>query len=111
MSGSHTTSSGADHGTLKSYIIGFILSILLTVIPYYLVVEQSLPLTTVVMAIVVLGVAQLIVQLVFFLHLNTKSEQGWNFLSFVFTAVIVAILLAGSLWIMYNLRINMMMMH
>ncbi|WP_298774135.1 cytochrome o ubiquinol oxidase subunit IV [uncultured Shewanella sp.] len=108
MSQSNVTSSGADHGTLKSYIVGFLLSILLTVIPYYLVVEQSLPTVTLVLLVVAFGFVQLLVQLIFFLHLNTKSEKGWNFQSFVFTALIVVILLAGSLWIMYNLRINMM---
>ncbi|WP_299491595.1 cytochrome o ubiquinol oxidase subunit IV [uncultured Shewanella sp.] len=108
MSQSNVTSSGADHGTLKSYIVGFLLSILLTIVPYCLVVEQSLPTVTLILLVVAFGFVQLLVQLIFFLHLNTKSEKGWNFQSFVFTALIVVILLAGSLWIMYNLRINMM---
>ena len=103
-----TSSSGADHGTLKSYTIGFILSIILTVIPYYLVVEHQFAVSTIIAGVVGLGLVQLLVQLVFFLHLNTKSERGWNFQSFVFTALVVVILLAGSLWIMYNLKINMM---
>lgn len=98
----------AGHGTLKSYVIGFILSIALTVIPYFLVVSHSLPKDTVVISIVLLGVLQLLVQLIFFLHLSAAPSQRWNLMTFVFTVLIVAILVVGSLWIMYHLDYNMM---
>ncbi|WP_299495422.1 cytochrome o ubiquinol oxidase subunit IV [uncultured Shewanella sp.] len=108
MKQSNVTSSGADHGTYASYITGFILSILLTIIPYYIVVYMDLSSGIKTLLIVLLALAQLFVQLVFFLHLNTRSEKGWNFLSFVFTMLVVIILIGGSLWIMYHLRVNMM---
>lgn len=103
-----TSGVGADHGTVNSYVTGFILSLLLTVLPYYLVVSNQFSTQTVVIGVVVLAVLQLLVQLVYFLHLNTRSERGWNFQAFIFMLLIVFILVAGSLWIMYNLRMNMM---
>lgn len=99
--------TGANHGTLKSYIIGFILSIILTVIPYMVVADHMLDKEGTLLVVVVAAVFQLLVQLIFFLHLSTKSEQRWNLLTFVFTVVILLILVVGSLWIMWNLNYNM----
>ena len=95
------------HGTLKSYIIGFILSILLTVVPYLIVVNHVFTSSTVIASVVLLAILQLLVQLVFFLHLNTESKPRWNLTAFVFSALIVAILVAGTMWIMYHLDYNM----
>lgn len=99
---------GSGHGTYKSYIIGFILSIGLTVVPYMIVVHHLFPLHIVMIAIVVLGVLQLLVQLVFFLHLGGESKPRWNLMAFLFTLLVVAILVIGTMWIMYNLDYNMM---
>ncbi len=108
MVNTHEVAS-AGHGTLKSYIIGFILSIALTIIPYYLVVSHAaLPEHTIIVSIVLIGVIQLLVQLIFFLHLGLSPSQRWNLMTFVFTVLIVGILVVGSLWIMYNLDYNMM---
>jgi cytochrome o ubiquinol oxidase operon protein cyoD len=97
-----------DHGTLKSYIVGFILSIVLTIVPYYLVVQHVLPTEHTFILVVVLAVAQLFVQLYFFLHLSTKPSQRWNLMTFMFTCLVLFILVAGSLWIMWNMNYNMM---
>ena len=53
---------------------------------------------------------QIVVHVVFFLHLDTRSEGGWNLIAFAFTVVVVAIVLGGSLWIMFHLNSNMMPM-
>lgn len=104
----HAAIHGAGHGTLKSYIIGFILSILLTIIPYSLVVHHLLLGDMLVIAVVILGIIQLLVQLIFFLHLSTSPAQRWNSMTFAFTVLIIVILVIGSLWIMWNLNYNMM---
>ena len=100
---------GASHGTYKSYVIGFVLSVILTAIPFWLVMDGVLD-SKVATALWVmgLGVIQIIVHMVYLLHMNTKSEGGWNFLALIFTLVIVAIAIAGSLWVMYHLNTNMM---
>jgi cytochrome o ubiquinol oxidase operon protein cyoD len=46
--------------------------------------------------------------MIYFLHMNTKSEGGWNMLALIFTMVLVVITLSGSIWIMYHLNNNMM---
>ncbi|MBI5798725.1 MAG: cytochrome C oxidase subunit IV family protein, partial [Candidatus Yonathbacteria bacterium] len=53
------------------------------------------------------ALAQLLIQVVFFLHLHKKSKPHWNLIVFIFTFFIVAVLVVGSLWVMYNLNYNM----
>lgn len=99
------------HGTVKGYTIGFLLSVVLTAIPFWLVMAKVLP-SSGATAAVILGfaVVQIVVHMVYFLHMNTKSEGGWNMLALIFTLVIVVITLAGSLWVMHHLNVNMMPM-
>jgi len=99
--------TGATYGTYQSYTVGFVLSILLTLFSFYLVGSAALPPKTLYIAVGALAITQLFVQLVFFLHLNTHSKSSWNLLSFLFTLVVVLILVLGTLWIMYNLYANM----
>ena len=101
--------SGEDHGSFKSYMIGFILSVILTAIPFWLVMGDVLESrTTTVIVIMIFGVIQVFVHMIYFLHMNTKSQGGWTFMSLLFTLVVVMITLVGSLWVMYNMNKNMM---
>jgi cytochrome o ubiquinol oxidase operon protein cyoD len=58
--------------------------------------------------IAITAVAQVLVQLVYFLHMNTSSEQRWNMIAFIYTILCIAVLLIGSVWIMNYLHYNMM---
>ncbi len=100
---------GASHGSYKSYITGFILSIILTVIPFWMVMGSDLSKATIVLGIVAFAVVQILVHLVFFLHMNTSSEERWNLMAFVYTVIVIGVLVGGSLWIMLHLQHNMMM--
>ena len=99
------------HVSLRGYATGFLLSLVLTAIPFWLVMAKVIPGSTAT-AFIVLGFAivQMLVHMVYFLHLDTKSEGGWNMLALIFTAVLVVIMLAGSLWVMHHLNANMMPM-
>ena len=99
--------AGASHCSVKSYSIGFLLSVLLTVIPFALVMYPSFSSLTTLYVIATFAVVQVLVQLGFFLHMNTRSDEGWNMIAFIFTAVIIAIVVVGSLWIMFHLNHNM----
>ncbi len=102
---------GAPHASMKEYMMGFGLSVVLTVIPFWLVlgdVIESRGLT--IFLIIVFGILQMLVHMIYFLHLNTKSESGWVVISLAFTVMLVAIVIAGSVWIMYQLDLNMMPM-
>lgn len=94
----------------KSYIIGFIASLLLTVIPFYGAATHELPTLATYILLCACAVMQVIVHLIYFLHLETHTENGrWNVVSLVFAAIVVFIVIAGSVWIMWNLNINMAM--
>lgn len=104
----HDTPYGESHCTIKYYTIGFIISIVLTIIAFGLVAYPILDKETTIICVVFAGILQLVVQLVFFLHLGAEEKPRLNLMSFVFTLFIVAILVIGTLWIMYNLDYNMM---
>ncbi|MBV8041440.1 cytochrome o ubiquinol oxidase subunit IV [Pluralibacter sp.] len=105
---SHSTDHGASHGSVKTYMTGFILSIILTLIPFWMVMNGSASHVALLGTVLVSAVVQILVHLVCFLHMNTKSDEGWNLTAFVFTALIIAIVVIGSIWIMWNLNYNMM---
>lgn len=100
-----------DHGSFKTYMIGFLLSVVLTAIPFWLVMTEALAPQTTGLIITAFAVVQIIVHMIFFLHMNHKSEGGWNMLALIFTIVIVVIAVAGSVWVMYHLNTNMMPVH
>ena len=101
----------AAHGTLKSYLIGFVLSAVLTAIPFWLVMRHVIVDSRInTLVIMAFGFVQIIVPMHSVLHMNTKSEGGWTFLALVFTVVMVVITLAGSIWVMYHMNGNMMPM-
>lgn len=97
----------AGRQAMRSYVTGFVLSIILTLIPYFMVVNHVFGKTNLVYVAVGFGVVQLLAQVIFFLHLHKKSKPHWNLIVFIFTFLIVAILVVGSLWVMYNLNYNM----
>lgn len=117
MSGQHDSAATGHephghhaHGSFKSYSIGFLLSVILTAIPFWLVMSGKGFDKSSTTAIVILGFAavQIVVHMIYFLHLNTKAEGGWNMLALIFTVVLVVITLSGSIWVMYHLNHNMM---
>jgi cytochrome o ubiquinol oxidase operon protein cyoD len=98
---------GGGHGaTHKSYLIGFLLAIIMTAIPFALVMEHAVAGTPLVIAF--FAIAQIVVHVTYFLHVNGSPEQRWNLTALLYTAVVVCIIIGGSLWIMYHLDLNMM---
>ena len=121
MSGLHATPSDAHHDdthhhddvgfhvSLKDYAIGFVLSVVLTAIPFWLVMTKAFEKSsTTALVVLAFAAVQIVVHMIYFLHMNTKSESGWTMLALVFTLVLVVITLSGSLWVMYHLKQNMM---
>lgn len=121
MSGGRGAASNADadghdageddaiHVSMRDYVTGFGLSVVLTALAFWLVMAEvlSTPGMTA-LAILGLGAVQIVVHMVYFLHMNARSEGGWNLLALIFTLVLVVITLSGSLWVMYHLNHNMM---
>lgn len=96
-----------DRHLLHAYITGFVFSVALTLLAYFLVVQNTMSRATLIGAVLALGIVQLLVQLVFFLHLDKEPRPRWNLTSFLFAVLVVVIIGFGSIWIMNNLHYNM----
>ncbi|MFD2331321.1 cytochrome o ubiquinol oxidase subunit IV [Cohnella sp. GCM10020058] len=101
---SHGADAHESHGSLKSYVIGFVLSLILTAIPLILVLNDIV--TGNAADVVLLGTAvlQFVVQLFFFMHLKEEKKPRYNLMTLLLGLVIVVTIVAGSIWIMkYNM--------
>lgn len=100
------------HSSFSGYMMGFVLSIVLTAIPFWLVMSGMIAeRSTGILVLGAFAVVQILVHMFFFLHMNGKVEGGWTLLSTIFTVVFVAIAIAGTLWVMYHMNANMMPGH
>ena len=104
----HSHGDTLGHGSKRSYLVGFLLSVVLTALPFWAVMSAALDPGATAILIMVTAIVQILVHTVCFLHVNTRSEGGWTLIAYVFTAVLLVILIAGSLWIMYHINTNMM---
>ena len=108
MSQARIDSTGASRGSVKSYLTGFVLSLILTAIPFALVMSGTWSSGATLAGIVSAGIVQILVHLHYFLHLDFSSEARWNVLAMIFTLLIMALFVGGTLWIMSNLNYRMM---
>ena len=111
----HEALHGHEHGddpgvhySLKDYTTGFVLAVILTVIPFWLVMGNVLDPSMTRIVIVGFAAVQLVVHMIYFLHLNAKSESGWNMMALILTVILLVIVLGGSIWVMYHMNANMM---
>lgn len=98
-----------EKGTANFYVLGFILCIVLTLAAYFLVTRHLLTGWVLISTILGIGVIQMAVQLIFFMHLGSEYAEGkakhhWNMLVFFFMLMVLIIIVFGSLWIMYNIN-------
>jgi cytochrome o ubiquinol oxidase subunit IV len=100
---------GAPHGSRRGYVTGFLLSAVLTAIPFALVMAGGVADPRITAGIcMAFALVQIVVHMIYFLHMNTKSENGWTLMALIFTVIVVVIALTGSLWVMYHMNSNMM---
>jgi cytochrome o ubiquinol oxidase operon protein cyoD len=108
----HGHGGGHAQATTRGYLTGFGLSVVLTAIPFWLVMSGALGNNqATAVAILALAAVQIVVHMIYFLHMSPKSESGWTMMALIFTLVMVGITLTGSLWVMYHLNTNMMPGH
>ena len=106
--GHHGHDVHVTHYSQKDYLVGFALAAILTIIPFWLVMGNVLAPDTTKWVILAFAAVQLIVQMIYFLHLNSKAEGGWNMMALILTIVILVIVMAGSIWVMHHMNTNMM---
>ena len=100
--------TGINRGSLQSYLTGFVLALILTAIPFAMVMSGAWSAAAALAGIFTAGLVQILVHLHYFLHLDTSSAARWNVLALVFTLLIMLLFVGGSLWIMFNLYYRMM---
>ncbi|MGH8387247.1 MAG: cytochrome o ubiquinol oxidase subunit IV [Pseudomonas sp.] len=105
---SHNGHDDGSHGSVKSYGIGFILSVILTLIPFGLVMYPTLPKSITLLIVLAFAVIQVLVHLVYFLHLDRSAAQRNNVIAFVFAAIVIVLLVGLSIWIMFSIHTFMM---
>ncbi|HEX7387523.1 MAG TPA: cytochrome o ubiquinol oxidase subunit IV [Castellaniella sp.] len=107
--GREDQSSQIHQGSFASYVTGFVLAAVLTIAAFWLVMAHVFENRWVTILLVLgLAVVQIGVHIHYFLHLDTRSEEGWNMLAFIFAAVLVLIVLGASIWAIYQENQNMM---
>ena len=102
-----------EYGTGKKnlwiYIMGFLLCIVLTLVPFGAVHYSWFSRTHTFLVLCLSAIIQFLVQVICFLRLSAATEQGKvNIMSFIFSFVVVLVIIGGSVWIMVNLNYNMM---
>ncbi|RVT96599.1 cytochrome o ubiquinol oxidase subunit IV [Rhodovarius crocodyli] len=108
----HDAAHEGAHGSLRDYLVGFTLAVILTAIPFWLVMERPLPANWTAALVIIFAAVQVVVHMIYFLHMKAGAEDGWTMTSLVFTVIVVVITIAGSAWVMYHMNTNMMpMMH
>ncbi len=107
MSVTKHVAANNDHGSMQSYLIGFILSLIFTFIPYYLVVNQVITGTLLLVTIVGFAVIQMLIQITFFLHIGRGPKPNWNLFFFAATVGIIIFVVSASIMIMSRLHYNM----
>ena len=108
MNQAQIDSTGESGGSFKSYATGFVLAIVLTVIPFALVMHGAMPRSVALFGIFGAAIVQILVHLHYFLHMDTSSTARWNVLALIFTLLIMTLFVGGTIWIMYNLYYRMM---
>lgn len=94
--------------SFKVPVIGFMLSLLIIIAMYGLVTHEYLKAELLTWTLFGLGAVQALIQFIFFLHLGMESKPHWSTITFLFTLLIVFLVIGGSLWIMHNLDYNVM---
>ena len=98
------------HFSRKDYVVGFLLAAALTAIPFWLVMTHAVSGAQASFVIMGFAAVQVVVHMIYFLHMNSRSEGGWTLVALLFTILVLGIVLGGSLWVMHHLDVNMMPM-
>ena len=93
---------------MRSYVWGIGLALLLTLVPFALVRWAALPRGSLLIVIGVFALAQMLVHFRFFLHIGLREKRE-DLQLVVFSALLLTIMVAGTIWIMASLAMRMAM--
>ncbi len=92
----------------RSYVIGLALAILLSAVAFGGVAWGGLPREGVLWIIAVTALVQIVVHFRFFLHIDLSRSKRDDLQLILFSALILAVMVGGTIWILANLRMRMM---
>lgn len=105
---SNHSSDNHSHGNTQSYLVGFVLSVILTAIPFWMVMAEPFSKGVTYVTILIFAVVQIIVHLKYFLHLNFSEQGKLDTYSFMFAALIIVMVVGLSVWVIYASNAMMM---
>jgi len=108
MSEDRNMQGQAAHASFRSYATGLVLAVILTVLPFWLVMTAAAPAGLLFPAVIALSVAQIGVHLHYFLHIGESAERRWNVIALILATVVVVVVIGGSLWVIHELDEHMM---
>lgn len=92
---------------LRGYLIGLALSVALTALPFAAVAAGTWPRSSLWGLLALLGFVQAAVQCRYFLHIDLSRQKREDLQLILFAALIVAVLVGGTIWIMASLATRM----
>jgi cytochrome o ubiquinol oxidase subunit IV len=92
------------HGSRRSYIIGLVFAVTLTVGSFWAASSEQIYNPGIPLLLAVLAIAQIGIHLVFFLHISSAPDQTNNLLSVAFGVFVVGLIVFGSMLIMAHLK-------
>jgi cytochrome o ubiquinol oxidase subunit IV len=102
------SSAEAYRHDLRGYQMGFALAAILTIVPFALVAAGTLSMMAALWTIGVLGLVQIVVHVRFFLHVDLSREKREELSLMIFSGSLLAVMIAGMLWILFNMYTRMM---
>ncbi len=93
----------------RRYVIGYGGSLLLTLAVFFIAYQWGIETPGVYLTIGLMGLAQLIVQLVYFLHIDRRRSSREDLDLVLFSTLVLLIIILGTVWILGNLAIRMHM--
>ena len=101
---------GEPHSNILSeslaYVVGLALALILTGVSFWVASTGVLWGPGVATGLVVLAIAQIGIHLVFFLHITSGPDNTNNVLALAFGALIVFLVMIGTIWIMSHMNAN-----
>ncbi|MCB1212862.1 MAG: cytochrome C oxidase subunit IV family protein [Chlamydiia bacterium] len=92
------------HGSYRSYVLGFVFSLILTCLSFFFASVGLFHRPEVIFTVIFLGLTQAVFQLVFFLHIGQEDHPRWETIVFFVMLLVFLIIAVGTVWIMYDLN-------
>ena len=107
----HTADSSVAAGyrrELHGYLRGLLLAALLSAVPFAMEGSGRFGRTALLRVIGALGLTQMLVHVRYFLHVDFSAERREELALLLFSAALLVVMIAGMLWILYNMYVRMM---